>query len=90
MFPDANPLAIDLLEKLVSFNPNKRITVYDAIKHPYFAEISKLETPPVAQVQFNWDWEYKNLELLNDIKIVKKLIYIESLLFHEESPVSSP
>jgi mitogen-activated protein kinase 1/3 len=48
MFPDANPLAIDLLEKLVSFNPNKRITVYDAIKHPYFAEISKLETPPVA------------------------------------------
>lgn len=41
-------------------------------------------------MQFNWDWEYKNLDLLNDIKIVKKLIYIESLLFHEESPVSSP
>jgi serine/threonine protein kinase len=50
MFPQANPLAIDLLEKLISFDPSKRITVYDAIRHPYFSEITKFETPPVAQV----------------------------------------
>lgn len=38
-FPDANPLAIDLLQKLLAFNPAKRINVYDAIKHEYFKEI---------------------------------------------------
>jgi hypothetical protein len=43
----------------------------------------------VAQVQFNWDWEYKNKELLNSIPFVKKLIYIESLYFNPE-PLSQP
>ena len=36
MFPDADPLAIDLLSKLLEFNPDKRINVDDAIQHPYF------------------------------------------------------
>ena len=35
-FPDVSPTAIDLLEKLLRFSPDKRITVYEAIKHPYF------------------------------------------------------
>jgi hypothetical protein len=31
MFPEADPLAIDLLSKLLEFNPDKRITVEKAI-----------------------------------------------------------
>jgi hypothetical protein len=31
MFPDADPLAIDLLGKLLEFNPDKRISVDKAI-----------------------------------------------------------
>jgi serine/threonine protein kinase len=34
--PGANPLALDLLQKMLRFSPDKRITVYEAIKHPYF------------------------------------------------------
>jgi serine/threonine protein kinase len=34
--PGANPLALDLLQKMLCFSPNKRITVHDAIRHPYF------------------------------------------------------
>ncbi|KAL7068708.1 protein kinase domain-containing protein [Cryptosporidium serpentis] len=37
LFPDYNhPLAIDLLNKMLCFNPKKRITVDDALMHPYF------------------------------------------------------
>ncbi|CAJ0769743.1 7146_t:CDS:1, partial [Entrophospora sp. SA101] len=35
MFPDANPLAVDMLEKLLTFNPTKRVTVEEALTHPY-------------------------------------------------------
>ena len=34
-FPNANPKALDLLKKLLVFNPTKRITVEEALKHPY-------------------------------------------------------
>lgn len=35
MYPNANPLAIDLLDKCLTFNPRKRITVEEALAHPY-------------------------------------------------------
>ena len=33
-----DPIAIDLLTKLLIFNPNKRITVEEALEHPYVAD----------------------------------------------------
>ncbi|CAJ0924957.1 9223_t:CDS:2 [Entrophospora sp. SA101] len=40
MFPDANTHAIDMLEKLLTFNPTKRITVEEALEHPYLEPVS--------------------------------------------------
>jgi len=35
MFPTASEEALDLLKKLLQFNPNKRLTVEQALQHPY-------------------------------------------------------
>lgn len=35
LFPRANPLALDLLAQLLNFDPAKRITCEEALKHPY-------------------------------------------------------
>jgi serine/threonine protein kinase len=49
MFPDASALAIDLMERMLRFNPAKRITVEDALQHPYLQQLhdpaSELSAP---------------------------------------------
>ncbi|RCH79383.1 Mitogen-activated protein kinase, partial [Rhizopus stolonifer] len=37
LYPRANPMAIDLLNKLLEFDPSKRITVEEALAHPYLS-----------------------------------------------------
>eukprot|EP00915_Cephaloidophora_sp_WS-2016_P008984 GHVH01012686.1.p1 GENE.GHVH01012686.1~~GHVH01012686.1.p1 ORF type:complete len:426 (+),score=55.82 GHVH01012686.1:183-1460(+) len=39
LFPKSSPEAIDLLKRMLTFNPTKRITVEDALKHKFFANI---------------------------------------------------
>lgn len=38
LFPNADPRALDLLDKMLTFNPNKRIVVEDALAHPYLEQ----------------------------------------------------
>ncbi|KAF1325655.1 Cmgc/mapk protein kinase, partial [Globisporangium splendens] len=38
LYPNANLLAIDLLEKLLVYDPEKRITAKEALHHPYLLE----------------------------------------------------
>ena len=34
--------ALDLLEKMLTFNPHKRIVVEDALAHPYLEQVSSI------------------------------------------------
>jgi serine/threonine protein kinase len=38
LYPNADARALDLLEKMLTFNPNKRITIEDALAHPYLEQ----------------------------------------------------
>jgi len=38
LYPSADDEAMDLLKKLLTFNPDKRITVEQALEHPYIAQ----------------------------------------------------
>ncbi|CAN0479568.1 unnamed protein product, partial [Laminaria digitata] len=36
-FPDAGPDALDLLSRMLTFDPARRISVRDAMRHPWLA-----------------------------------------------------
>jgi len=49
MYPNASEDAIDLLRKLLMFNPDKRITAEQALEHPYLAQFHNPEDEPSCE-----------------------------------------
>jgi len=49
LLPRAHPLAIDLLEKLLKFDPNYRLSCAEALRHPYFSSGTAQQSPTYSQ-----------------------------------------
>jgi serine/threonine protein kinase len=80
LFPKSNPVALDLLAKMLMFNPNKRYTVEQCISHPYFEGLHNPEEEPICETPF--DWSFDDIELTKEN--LQSMIYDESLYFHSE------
>ncbi|GAU14624.1 hypothetical protein TSUD_96880 [Trifolium subterraneum] len=79
-FPDISPLAIDLAEKMLVFDPSKRITVEEALNHPYMSSLHEINEEPVCPSPFVFDFEQATL----NEEDIKELIWKESLNFCQE------
>lgn len=44
-FPNASEQALDLLERLLQFEPTRRITVEEALRHPFLADLTAKAAP---------------------------------------------
>ena len=42
VFEGADPVAIDLLEKMLEIDPDKRITAEQTLAHPYLAQVDHI------------------------------------------------
>lgn len=80
IFTNASPSAIDLLRKLLTFDPAKRITVEEALKHPYLAALHCPEDEPETTAVNKIDFEFENHNLT--LQQLKDLIYEEILWYH--------
>ncbi|GAA5843596.1 hypothetical protein JCM11251_007126 [Rhodosporidiobolus azoricus] len=79
LYPNASPLAVDFLAKTLTFDPLKRITVEQALQHPYLSQYHDPEDEPVAPPLepefFDFDLAKPSREEL------KKLMYDEVMAF---------
>ncbi|KAL4130015.1 hypothetical protein PRIC2_006021 [Phytophthora ramorum] len=80
MFTDSPPDALDLLQKMLVIDPNKRISVDEALAHPYMASIRNVEDETTATSSFDFDFENEKLTK----PVLQKLIWDEMRYFHPE------
>jgi len=80
LFPKQNPIALDLLSKMLVFNPNKRYTIEQCISHPYFEGLHNPEEEPICEEPF--DWTFDEVELTKEN--LQNMIYEEALKFHPD------
>lgn len=81
IFPNANPLAVDFLTKTLTFDPKKRITVEEALAHPYLEAYHDPDDEPVAPPL---DPEFFEFDLHKDDisrEQLKELLYEEIMSF---------
>ncbi|XP_053562793.1 mitogen-activated protein kinase 14 isoform X2 [Bombina bombina] len=76
VFLGANPQAVDLLEKMLVLDTDKRITASEALAHAYFAQYHDPDDEPIAEP---YDQSFESREL--DIEEWKSLTYDEVVCF---------
>jgi len=85
LYPNADPRALDLLDKMLAFNPNNRISVEDALAHPYFNSLHDPTDEPVMTTPFQFDLEGESkvseedlrAMLLNELRIFRPKNFLQ-------------
>lgn len=79
LFPEADPTGIDLLDKLLQFNPSKRYSAAQALRHPYFHGLHDAEDEPTCPpIHLNDSHQDASIDTL------RSLLFQEILSFHPE------
>ncbi|KAL4448281.1 hypothetical protein ABPG75_005500 [Micractinium tetrahymenae] len=73
LFPGASPLAVDLLGRMLQFDPRRRISVEQALAHPWLAQLHDEGAEPAAPGVFKFDFEEQDL----DEAAVRRMVWEE-------------
>ncbi|XP_058182222.1 mitogen-activated protein kinase 15-like isoform X11 [Rhododendron vialii] len=79
-FPNADPLALVLLKRMLAFDPEDRPSAEEALADPYFKELARLESEPSAQPVTEADFAFERLNVTKEH--IRELIYLEILQYH--------
>ncbi|KAH3663856.1 hypothetical protein OGAPHI_005259 [Ogataea philodendri] len=78
-FKGVEPEAVDLLSKMLVFDPRKRFNAEQALSHPYLSPYHDPSDEPSAEEKF--DWSFNDADLPLDTWRI--MMYSEILDFHE-------
>ncbi|KAH9779450.1 mitogen-activated protein kinase 19 [Citrus sinensis] len=81
-FPNVDPLALRLLQRLIAFDPKDRPTAEEALADPYFKGLAKIEREPSCQPISKLEFEFERRRVTKDD--IRELIYREILEYHPQ------
>ncbi|CAN1344350.1 Mitogen-activated protein kinase 7 [Linum perenne] len=80
LYPRADPQAIDLLQRMLVFDPTKRITVDEALRHPYMSGLyDPRRDVPAARACVDLDVDENVGE-----DVIREMMWDEMILYHHE------
>ena len=82
LFKGQNKLAIDLLKKMLTYDPEERITVEDALKHEYLKALHYPDDEPTTELVSPFDFDFEKYSLSKED--FKDLMYEEIMLYHSD------
>jgi len=81
IYPGKEPMLLDMLDKLLAFNPVSRLTVEQALAHPYLEAYYDPSDEPVAETPFKFEVEIDDLPT----KTLKEMVFQEVINFKRTS-----
>ncbi|EPS36201.1 hypothetical protein H072_10237 [Dactylellina haptotyla CBS 200.50] len=78
LFPNANPDALDLLDRMLAFDPSQRISVEQALEHRYLQIWHDPSDEPSCPLEFQFGFE-----VVEEIPEMKKMILAEVTQFRQ-------
>jgi mitogen-activated protein kinase 7 len=76
LFPNANPDALDLLDRMLAFDPSSRISVEEALEHRYLHIWHDASDEPACPSTFDF-----HFEVVEDVQEMRKMILDEVVRF---------
>jgi serine/threonine protein kinase len=72
--------AVDLLKKMLLWDPEERISIADSLKHPYMVELHYPPDEPTTNPVSAFDFDFELYDLSTDE--TRQLLYEEIMLYH--------
>ncbi|XP_059445784.1 mitogen-activated protein kinase 9 isoform X1 [Corylus avellana] len=80
--PNADPLALHLLKRMLAFEPKDRPSAEEALADPYFQGLANADNEPSRQPISKLEFDFERRKLVKDD--VRELIYREILEYHPQ------
>jgi len=79
VYPGAGEEAIDLLHRILVFNPYFRLSIEECLDHAFFKKVRKPEKEVSAIDTIMFDWEKEHLD-----RVKLREYFVEEIVFFKE------
>jgi len=88
VYPEADPLAIDLLKKMLQFNPKMRLTAEEALDHEFLKAVRRKELEQTAEGALEAPSFLESDKI--DLRLLKQQIYEEVIWYRDHRGQEKP